>query len=54
LFVEKTPAEAIGVIDNRIQTLQTNQESLTTISQQINDQMDEISKKAQQLLSNKQ
>jgi prefoldin alpha subunit len=54
IVVEKTPDEAISVIDKRIETLQTNQESLTNLSQQINSQMEEISKKAQQLLANKQ
>lgn len=54
IVVEKTPEEAITVVDKRIESLQKNQESLTQLSQQINGQMEDISKKAQQLLQNKQ
>jgi len=54
IIVEKTPDEAIKVINKRIETLQLSQQSLTSLSQQINSQMEEITKKAQQLIGNKQ
>ena len=54
IVVEKTPDEAINVINKRIETLQTNQQSLSSLSQQINKQMEEITKKAQELIQNKQ
>jgi prefoldin alpha subunit len=52
IVVEKNPDEAIAVLNKRIQSLQTNQESLTNLSKQINDQIEEISQKAQKLLKN--
>ena len=42
IVVEKTPDEAIAVINKRIESLQINQDSLTTLSQQISSQMDGI------------
>jgi len=54
IIVEKTPEDALIVLDKRIEALQKNQESLTTMSQQINSQMEEISKKAQEILAKHQ
>lgn len=51
IVVEKNPEEAIEVIEKRIDVLQKNQDSLTTMSQQIHQQIDEISMKAQQILA---
>ena len=54
IIIEKTPEDALLMLDKRIETLQKNQESLTTMSQQINSQMEEISRKAQELLAKHQ
>ena len=52
IIIQKTPEDAIQTINNRIETLQRNQDSLTTMSQQINQQINEISMKAQKILEN--
>ena len=49
IVIEKTPKDALLVMDKRIKGLQENLDSLNTMSQQIQDQMQEISKKAQQI-----
>jgi prefoldin alpha subunit len=54
IIIEKTPEEAIKILDKRIENLQKNQESLTAMSQQINNQIEEISNKAQKILSKNQ
>lgn len=47
IVIEKKPEEAITVIDKRIEGLQENQQSLNNMSKQIENQMQEISRKAQ-------
>lgn len=47
IVVEKKPKDALSIIDNRIEGLQENQKSLSKMSDQIQDQMKEISRKAQ-------
>ncbi|MBS3778005.1 MAG: prefoldin subunit alpha [Candidatus Thermoplasmatota archaeon] len=47
IVIEKKPDDAVAVIDKRIKGLQENKESLTSMSEQIQDQMKEISRKAQ-------
>jgi len=50
LVLEKSPTDAIEIIDKRIQQLTQSQESLSAMSQQIQNQINEISAKAQELL----
>jgi prefoldin alpha subunit len=50
IVVEKNPDESLAILTKRIETLQANQESLSNLSQQISSQMEEISKKAQDIL----
>jgi prefoldin alpha subunit len=47
IVIEKKPEDAIKTLDKRIKGLQENQQSLNTMSNQIQDQMKEISRKAQ-------
>ncbi len=47
IVIEKDPKNALSIIDKRIKELQDNQESLNDMSQKIQDQMREISRKAQ-------
>ena len=54
IVVEKTPEDAITILKKRIEALQKNQESLTSMSKQINNQIDEISKKAQEIIAKHQ
>ena len=49
IVVEKTPKDTIQVIEKRINDLKANQESLSKMSEQIQNQMKEISQKAQAL-----
>jgi prefoldin alpha subunit len=49
IVIEKTPKDALLVMDKRIKDLQQNIDSLNKMSQQIQDQMQEISNKAQQI-----
>ena len=48
-MVEKTPKDAISIIEKRINGLKENQHTLITMSDQIQEQMKEISKKAQEI-----
>ena len=52
IIIEKTPEEAINIIEKRIEDLQKNQDALSSLSQKLNNEMEEVSMKAQQLLSN--
>jgi len=47
VVIEKDPKDALSIIDKRIKELQNNQESLNDMSEKIQDQMREISRKAQ-------
>ncbi len=49
IVVEKTPKDAISIIEKRINGLKENQQTLITMSDQIQEQMKEISKKAQEI-----
>ena len=49
IVIEKTPKDTIQVIEKRIKDLKANQESLNKMSEQIQNQMKEISQKAQAL-----
>ena len=52
IVIEKSPEDAIKIIEKRIEDLQKNQEALSSLSQKLHDEMEEVSMKAQQLLSN--
>ncbi len=54
IVLEKKPEEAIKILDRRIEELQKNQETLSKMSKNIQQQLEEVSTKAQQLLSNRQ
>ncbi|MFO8078336.1 MAG: prefoldin subunit alpha [Thermoplasmatota archaeon] len=54
IVLEKNPEEAIKILDRRIEELQKNQETLSKMSKNIQQQLEEVSTKAQQLLSNRQ
>lgn len=47
IVIEKNPKEALTIIDKRIKDLQENQQSLNEMSEKIQNQMKEISQKAQ-------
>lgn len=47
IVIEKNPKETLGIIDKRIKDLQENQQSLNEMSEKIQNQMKEISQKAQ-------
>lgn len=47
IVIEKDPKDALNVIDKRINELKENQQTLNNMSEQIQDQMKEISRKAQ-------
>jgi prefoldin alpha subunit len=49
IVIEKNPKDASGIIDKRIDALQSDQQSLSQMSEQIMNQMNEISKKAQEI-----
>jgi len=49
IVIEKNPKDASGIIDKRIDALQSDQQSLSQMSEQIKNQMNEISKKAQEI-----
>lgn len=49
IVIEKNPKDASGIIDKRIDSLQSDQQSLSQMSEQIKNQMNEISKKAQEI-----
>ena len=49
IVIEKNPKGASGIIDKRIDALQSDQQSLSQMSEQIKNQMNEISKKAQEI-----
>jgi prefoldin alpha subunit len=49
IVIEKNPKDASGIIDKRINALQSDQQSLSQMSEQIKNQMNEISKKAQEI-----
>ncbi len=49
IVIEKTPKDAISIIEKRIDGLKENQQNLITMSNQIQEQMKEISKKAQEI-----
>jgi len=51
VVIEKTPKDAIAIIQKRIDTLEQSQKNISTMSQQIQQQIDEISNKAEQMLS---
>ncbi len=53
IVLEKNPEEAKKIIDRRIEELQKNQETLSKMSKNIQQQLEEVSTKAQQLLSNR-
>lgn len=50
IVLEKTPTDAMELVEKRIQQLTQSQESLSAMSQQIQKQINEISAKAQELL----
>jgi len=47
IVIEKNPKETLSIIDKRIKDLQENQQSLNEMSEKIQNQMKEISQKAQ-------
>jgi len=49
--LEKSPTDAMELIEKRIQQLTQSQESLSAMSQQIQNQINEISAKAQELMN---
>lgn len=49
IVIEKNPEDASGIIDKRIDALKSDQQSLSQMSEQIKNQMNEISKKAQEI-----
>ena len=49
IVIEKNPKGALGIIDKRINALQSDKQSLNQMTQQIQNQMNEISKKAQEI-----
>ena len=49
IVIERKPKDALGIIDKRINGLQSDKQSLTQMAQQIQNQMQEISKKAQEI-----
>jgi len=51
IVIEKTPKDAIDIIQKRIEVLEQSQKNLTTMSQQIQQQMNEVSMKAEQMLA---
>jgi len=54
IILEKTPEDSIKTIEKRIDALHKNQENLSAYSKQIQQDMEEVSRKAQQLLANAQ
>lgn len=53
IVLEKNPDEANEILDRRIEDLQKNQEALSNMSKNIQQQLEEVSAKAQQLISNR-
>lgn len=51
IVIEKTAEESIQIIQKRIEELEQSQKNLSTMSQQIQQQLTEISSKAEQMLS---
>jgi prefoldin alpha subunit len=51
VVIEKTPKDAIAIIQKRIDVLEQSQKNISNMSQQIQQQIDEISIKAEQMLS---
>ena len=51
IVIEKTPEESISIIQKRIETLEQSQKNLSAMSQQIQQQIDDLSNKAERLLS---
>jgi len=54
IVLEKNPDEATKILNRRIEDLQKNQETLSNMSKNIQQQLEEVSIKAQQFLSNEQ
>ncbi len=51
IVMEKNPAEAIEIIERRIKDLEKSQEAISNMSKNIQQQIEEVSSKAQQMLS---
>ena len=49
IVIERKPKDALGIIDKRINGLQSDKQSLNQMTQKIQNQMNEISKKAQEI-----
>lgn len=53
LVIEKNPEETLKIIDKRIETLQQTQETLSKMSKQIQNEINQVSEKAQKMLAQK-
>lgn len=51
IVVEKKPEDALKILDKRIEELEKNQETISNMSQNIQQQLQEVSTKAQRLLA---
>lgn len=51
IVVEKKPEDALKILDKRIEELEKNQETISNMSQNIQQQLREVSTKAQRLLA---
>lgn len=51
IVMEKDPKEAIIIIDRRIKELEKNQETISNMSKTIQKNIEEVSNKAQQMIS---
>ena len=51
IVMEKKPEDALKILDKRIEELEKNQETISNMSQNIQQQLREVSTKAQRLLA---
>ncbi len=54
IAIEKTPADAISIVQKRIETLEQSQKNMSNMSQTIQQQINELSIKAEHLLTETQ
>jgi len=54
LLLEKEPSEAIKNLDKRIENLQQTQETISKMSQRIQEELSDLSTKAQKLLAERE